>query len=96
MAMNRTTTEQDESFTKEWIAWNGNIDAAFAISWVTDNLDPSDVYSEDDLKDWACERAPTDIFDEDVLLDWIRTHFDPDDVFSSDELEKWAEGAGLY
>ena len=45
-----TSSKQDSDFTSAVI--NSSL-LEEAIDWISSNLDPSDVFSESDLEDWA-------------------------------------------
>jgi hypothetical protein len=45
-----TTREQDKKFAQLIF---GEDKLADAIDWIRDNMNPSDVFSEDALEDWA-------------------------------------------
>jgi len=46
-----------------------------AIGWIQNNLDPSDVFNEAELKHWANQNnSPEDIFTNTELVDWAESN----------------------
>ena len=46
-----------------------------AIGWIQNNLDPSEVFNEDELKRWANQNnSPEDIFTDSELADWAESN----------------------
>jgi hypothetical protein len=64
-----------------------------AISWIKSNLNPDDVFDEDQLKDWALDQDVDDVCDIDELQSWAKNQ-SVEDVCDITDLERWAENNG--
>jgi len=49
-----TSSQQDQSFLRDVISSTLLEDA---IAWIASNMNPADVFSESDLRDWATENG---------------------------------------
>lgn len=44
------------------------------IQWVAQNLMPSEVFDDKELKEWARDQLPEDIFDKKDLIEWAQNN----------------------
>jgi len=57
-----------------------------AVQWISENLEPDQVFDEDELHDWAAQNERYEI-------GWIAENMDPEEVFAGvagDALHDWA------
>jgi hypothetical protein len=72
------------------------------IEVVCAQLEPQQVFEQDDLKKWAADNCtPGDVFPDKELLEWVGEHKDDvtsefalEDLFSTKALRTWAEENG--
>lgn len=62
-----TTSTQDREFIQSVI---GSDLLENSIEWIVKNMNPDEVFSESDLKDWANSKECADIFTKDELSAW--------------------------
>ena len=63
-----------------------------AVSWISKNLDPEDVFSDDALNTWASRNLdPEDVFEKSDLIRLAADNCgNPEEIFDKAELETWA------
>ena len=67
-------TTQDKNAFVDYIIGQDHLENA--IEWISDNLDPEEVFDRKDLEAWA--------------LDYVRDTLSPEDIFDTETLEEWA------
>jgi len=61
-----TTSQQDKDFALAMFS------SALrkSLNWIANNLEPEDVFGDDQLFDWARSMGPDMVFSDDVLIAW--------------------------
>ena len=84
-----TSSSQEKDF-KDYVI-SGNL-LGESIQWIGRNLSPDDVFSDNELEDWA--RSNYDLEEALEVSDIIRLAKDncndPEEIFDKDTLETWA------
>jgi hypothetical protein len=62
-----TTYEQDSKFINDIVGVNILEEV---VGWIKSNMNPEDVFDEEDLRFWAIENVKVDEYDEEDLRDW--------------------------
>jgi hypothetical protein len=66
-----TTAKQDSEFLVD-VVGTGLLESA--IDWIAANLDPTAVFPEKDLLNWASSYDPQDVFDKQNLEYWAESN----------------------
>ena len=63
-----------------------------SVRWISKNLDPEDVFSDDALNTWASRNLdPEDVFEKSDVIKLASEHCsDPEEIFDTATLEAWA------
>lgn len=63
-----------------------------SIEWISRNLSPGDVFSDDELEDWARDNFDPDklLHKSDIILLAKDNCDNPEEIFDKDRLETWA------
>jgi hypothetical protein len=56
MSIPHTNSKQDRDFT-ERLVQEISLDATFVLDWVVENFEPNEVYTNDQLEDWAIDNG---------------------------------------
>lgn len=62
----------------------------FIKEWVSENMEPDDIFDEKDLLKWAENQDPGDLYSDSDLRAWVQRNSNPEEVFSDADLEDWA------
>jgi hypothetical protein len=66
-----------------------------AIEWIKANLNPDDVFDEDEIVRFTnANKAIDDVYPDRTILDYVYGTFNPEDVFDTGQLAAWAEENG--
>lgn len=66
-----------------------------AVEYVSERLNPEDVFDDGVLREWALDRDLVEL-DEDNVREYANQCMNVDDVFDTTDLEEWALENGFF